>query len=122
MNTVVDTTEQSIQYWGEQQDALGYETVWSMWEFTDIDQNVLKPGVRRICYKFYSQDATVEELMNDTAEMIEVSAFAASGRVRDLWAAAESCFQQAKAQGDWHCYIEDLELCDNGSWELTMGS
>ena len=121
MNTVVDTATQSIQYWGEQQDALGYETVWSMWEFTDIDQNVFKPGVRRIVYKFIRENATTEEIMNDTA-WVEVSAFAASGKVRDLWAAAESCFKQAKAQGDWHKFIEDIELGEDGSWELTMGS
>ena len=121
MNTVADTTTQSIQYWGEQQDALGYETVWSMWEFTDIDQNVFKPGVRRIVYKFIRENATTEEIMNDTA-WVEVSAFAASGKVRDLWAAAESCFQQAKTQGDWHKFIEDIELGEDGSWELAMGS
>lgn len=113
---------EKIRYWGEQQDALGYETVWSMWEWTDIDQNILKPGVKRVCYTFFAQDATVEELMNDTAERIEVSAFAADGSVRELWRAAESCYQQAKAQGDWHKFIEDLELREDGSWELTMGS
>lgn len=121
MTLATDTTTQSIQYWGEQQDALGFETVWSMWEFTSIDDNIFKPGLKRITYTFIRGDATMEEIQNDTA-WVEVSAFAASGSVRDLWAAAESCYQQAKAQGDWHRYIEDLELAEDGSWELTMGS
>ena len=117
-NNVID----QIQYWDKQAEDLGFETVWSIWEFTDIDQNVLKPGLKRVCYTFFAQDATVEELMNDTAERIEVSAFAADGSVRELWRAAESCYQQAKQQGDWHKFIEDLELREDGSWELTMGS
>lgn len=123
MSVAVDTTMQSIQYWGEQQDALGYETVWSMWEFANVDQNVLKEGKSyRVCYQFYDQDSTVEELMNGTAKIIEVSATAVNGSVRELWRAAESCYQQAKAQGDWHKYIEDIELGDDGSFVLTMGS
>ena len=123
MSVAVDTTMQSIQYWGEQQDALGYETVWSMWEFANVDQNVLKEDKSyRVCYQFYDQDSTVEELMNNTAKIIEVSAIAVNGSVRELWRAAESCYQQAKAQGDWHKYIEDIELGDDGSFVLTMGS
>ena len=117
-----DQVMEKIRYWGDQQDALGYETVWSMWEWADIDQNIFRDSVKRVCYQFYGKNVTVKELMDGTAEMIEVSAFAASGSVRDLWAAAESCYQQAKQQGDWHRFIEDIELRDDGSFELTMGS
>ena len=117
-----DQVMEKIRYWGDQQDALGYETVWSMWEWADIDQNIFRDGAKRICYTFYAQDATVEQLMSDTAQRIEVSATAASGSVRDLWAAAESCYQQAKLSGDWHRFIEDIEIRDDGSFELTMGS
>lgn len=117
-----DQIMDKIRYWDEQREAMGFETVWSMWEFADIEQNILRDGVKRICYTFYAQDATVEQLMNGTAQRIEVSTYAASGSVRDLWAAAESCYQQAKALGDWHKFIEDLELREDGSWELTMGS
>ena len=117
-----DQVMEKIRYWGDQRDALGYETVWSMWEWTDIDQNIFRDSVKRVCYQFYGKNVTVKELMDGTAEMIEVSAFAASGSVRDLWAAAESCYQQAKQQGDWHRFIEDIELRDDGYFELTMGS
>ena len=111
-----------MNYFYGVKEALGYDTVWSMYEFDNVDQNILKEGAKRVCYTFYAAGATVEELLNDTAEMIEVSALAVNGTVRELWRAAESCFQQAKAQGDWHCYIEDLEVREDGSFELVMGS
>jgi hypothetical protein len=117
-----DQVMEKIQYWDAQREELGFETVWSMWEWSDIDQNILTPGVRRVCYQFYGKDVTVEQLMSGTAGMTEVSAFAASGSVRDLWTAAESCYQQAKLQGDWHYFIEDIVMRDDGSFELTMGS
>lgn len=120
MNTVVDTTAQSIQYWGEQQDALGYETVWSIWECSDVDMQLLKDKSYRVYYQFIREGATTEEIMNDEA-WVEVSAFTTGGTVRDLWAAAESCFKQAKAQGDWHQFIENFTLTDAG-FELCMGS
>jgi hypothetical protein len=116
------TTEESIQYWGEQQDELGFETVWSIWEARDISQSLCKNRPYRVYYRFYAKDTTVEQLMNDTAQEIEVSSLAVNGTVRELWRAAESCFQQAKAQGDWHKFIEDFQIDDNGEFELTMGS
>jgi hypothetical protein len=60
--------------------------------------------------------------MNGTAKWITVSAVAASGSVRALWRAAESCYQQAKALGDWHLFVEDFTMVDNGSFKLCMGS
>lgn len=116
------TSEESIQYWGEQQDELGFETVWSIWEARDISQSLCKNRPYRVYYRFYAKDATVEQLMNDTAELVEVSALAVNGTVRELWRAAESCFQQAKAQGDWHKFIEDFQIDENGEFELGMGS
>ena len=111
-----------MNYFYGVKDTLGYDTVWSMYEFDNIDQNILKEGTKRICYTFYAADATVEELMNDTAEMIEVSAIAVNGTVRELWRAAEACYQQAKVKGDWHYFIEDFEVQEDGSLELVMGS
>lgn len=120
MSVAVDTTMQSIQYWDAQQQAQGFETVWSIWECNSIDTQMFKNKSYRVYYRFIRADATSEEIMNDTA-WVEVSAFTAGGSVRDLWAAAESCFQQAKQQGDWHKFIEDFELTDEG-FELIMGS
>lgn len=121
MTVVERTTDESIQYWGNQQDALGFETVWSIWECSDVDMQLLKNKSYRVFYRFIADDATYEQIMNGTAEEIEVSAFTAGGTVRDFWAAAESCFQQAKQQGDWHKFIENFDATDEG-FELSMGS
>jgi hypothetical protein len=118
LNTELDT----VRYWDEQREALGFETVWCLDEAKDINTKFLRDRVRRVCYQFYAQNATVEQLLNGTAEMIEVSAFAVDGSVRALWTAAESCYQQAKQHGDWHKFIEDIEARDDGSFELIMGS
>ena len=120
MTVAVDTTMQTIQYWGGEQDKLGYDTVWSMWEASDVNQQLLENKSYRVYYQFIREGATTEEIMNDEA-WVEVSAFTAGGKVKDFWAAAESCFQQAKAQGDWHKFIEGFEVTENG-YEMIMGS
>lgn len=114
------TTDENIQYWGDAQDALGYETVWSIWECSDIEQQLLTNKSYRVFYRFIRDDATMEEIYNDEA-WVEVSAFTAGGKVSDLWAAAESCFQQAKQQGDWHKFVENFDMTEDG-FELVMGS
>ena len=111
-----------MNYFAGAQNALNYDTVWSIDEVDNVDVELLTNKARRVFYRFYAKDATSEELMNGTAEMIEVSSVAVNGTVRELWRAAESCYQQAKAQGDWHYFIEDFEMQDDGSLEIWMGS
>lgn len=120
MCEAVESTIRPVQYWSEQQDTLNFETVWSMWECENIDTQMFENKSYRVYYRFISADATTEEIMNDEA-WVEVSAFTAGGTVRDFWRAAESCYQQAKQQGDWHRFIEEFEATENG-FELTMGS
>jgi hypothetical protein len=111
-----------VKYWSGCQDELGFETVWSIWEAQSVDTKIFTDKPRNVNYSFISQDATIEELMNGTAKWITVSAVAESGSVRALWRAAESCYQQAKAQGDWHTFVEDFHMEDDGSLTLCMGS
>ena len=48
---------------------------------------------------------------------------AKDGTIGGLWAAAESCFKQAQlALEDWHIYIEDFTVLDDGNLELVTGS
>lgn len=82
---------------------------------------LFKNKSHRVFYRFLASDATVDQIMSGTAQEIEVSAFTAGGSVRDLWAAAETCYQQAKQQGDWHKFIENFEATDEG-FEMVMGS
>ena len=64
--------------------------------------------------------------MSNSGHAVEWETFTAvaeNGTVGALWKAAESCFQQAKlAVGDWHIYIEDFQVQDDGSLELVTGS
>lgn len=120
MTVAVDNTMETIQYWDAQQQEQGFETVWSIWEAENINTQLFNNKSHRVFYRFIRGDATVEEIQNDTA-WVEVSAFTAGGTVLDFWRAAESCYQQAKQQGDWHRFIEDFEATDAG-FELVTGS
>lgn len=111
-----------MNYFAGVQNALNYDTVWSIDEVDHVDAQMLSDKPRRVFYRFYAEDATLEELRDDTAEMIEVSSMAVNGTVRELWRAAEACYQQAKQQGDWHKFIEDFEMQEDGSLEIWMGS
>lgn len=114
--------ENQMNYFAGIQHAMNYETTWSIYEANHIDMQVLSDGARRVFYRFLDDNATTEEILNGTAQEIEVSSLAVNGTVRELWRAAESCFQQAKAQGDWHRFIENFEMQEDGSLELVMGS
>jgi len=120
MTVAVDTEMQAIQYWDAQQQELGFETVWSIWEADSVNTQLFKNKSHRVFYRFIRGDATMEEIQNDTA-WVEVSAFTAGGTVLDFWRAAESCYQQAKQQGDWHYFIENFEATETG-FELVTGS
>ena len=111
-----------MNYFAITRAAEDYATEWSIYEVDNVDDKMLSDKVRRVFYRFYAKDATMEQLMNDTAQIIEVSSFANDGSVRELWRAAESCYQQAKALGDFHYFIEDFEMHDDGSLEMAMGS
>ena len=54
---------------------------------------------------------------------VTYKATAKDGTLGALWAAAEDCFQQAKENnGDWHYFVEDFDLQDDGSLSLVTGS
>lgn len=111
-----------MHYFAGAREALDCDTVWSIYEVDHIDSVMLSDKVRRVFYRFYAKDVTSEELMNGTAEEIEVSSTAVNGTVRELWRAAESCYKQAKVQGDWHYFVEDFQMQEDGSLEIWMGS
>jgi hypothetical protein len=59
----------------------------------------------------------------DDVTWITFTAVAANGTMGELWKAAETCYQQAKlAVGDWHTFIEDFNMEDDGSFTLVTGS
>ena len=59
----------------------------------------------------------------DDVTWITFTAVAENGTLGAMWKAAESCFQQAKlAIGDWHYFVEDFEMQDDGTLNLVTGS
>jgi hypothetical protein len=59
----------------------------------------------------------------DDVTWMTFTAVAMNGTVGELWKAAENCFQQAKAAlDDWHYFVEDFDVQEDGTLELVTGS
>ena len=98
----------------------GYETVWSIETgIVPLDHKIFTNKPRVVKYKVIKEmGATFDDVTYET-----FTCMAQNGTVGALWTAAESCFKQAKlALGDWHYFIEDFEVQDDGSLQLVTGS
>ena len=116
----VDAFELEMEHFDELKAELGYETVWSMDSgIMNLDQNILTDKARVVTYKCIKEmGATMDDVT-----WITFTAVAENGTVGALWKAAESCYQQAKlAIGDWHYFVENFELQEDGSLSLVTGS
>ena len=116
----VDAFELESEHYNDLKWQQGYETSWSMDNgIMDLDQAIFTDKPRIVSYKVISH-------MGDSLADVEWQTFtcmAKDGTVGGLWAAAESCFKQAKlALGDWHYFIEDFTVLDDGNLELVTGS
>lgn len=107
-------------------DELGMSTVWSITDGGALakDAAIFRPGLRLVRYQFVRNDATSEEIYADLEDggnrsMAEVTSFAVSGTVQDLWRAAESCIRQS---GTHHIFIEEFEMQEDGTLVLVTGS
>ena len=115
----VDSYELEIEHFNDLKAQLGYETVWSIEGIMPLDKAIFTDKPRVVKYKCIKEmgptfDDTIWETFTAVAE---------NGTVGALWKAAESCFQQAKlALGDWHYFIEDFEVQEDGSLQLITGS
>ena len=115
----VDSYELEIEHFNDLKAQLGYETVWSIEGIMPLDKAIFTDEPRVVKYKCIKEmgptfDDTIWETFTAVAE---------NGTVGALWKAAESCYQQAKlAVGDWHYFIENFDVQEDGSLELTTGS
>jgi len=115
----VDSYELEIEHFNDLKAQLGYETVWSIEGIMPLDKAIFTDKPRVVKYKCIKEmgptfDDTIWETFTAVAE---------NGTVGALWKAAESCYQQAKlAVGDWHYFIENFDVQEDGSLELTTGS
>ena len=116
----VDAFELEMEHFDDLKKELGYETVWSMDSgILNLDQKILTDKARVVTYK------CIKNMSNSGhgVEWITFTAVAEDGSVGALWKAAESCYQQAKlAIGDWHYFVENFEVQEDGSLSLVTGS
>ncbi len=98
----------------------GYKTVWSMSDTAlPLDFAIFSEKQRIVSYK------CIKNISNSGhgVEWQTFTAIAENGTIGALWKAAEQCFLQAEiALDDWHIYIEDFEVQEDGSLELVTGS
>ena len=119
MYTDVDNFELEYEHYTDLKNTLGYDTVWSIEGVMPLEYSLFTDKPRVVKYKCIKEmGKTFDDVTFET-----FTAVAENGTVGALWKAAESCFQQAKLSvGDWHQYIEDFQIQDDGSLELVTGS
>ena len=115
----VDAFELEYEHYSELKEELGYETVWSMDSgIMNLDQAIFTDKARVVTYKCIKEIKSMDDVT-----YITFTAVAENGTVGALWKAAESCYQQAKlAIGDWHYFVENFEVEEDGSLSLVTGS
>ena len=115
----VDAFELEYEHYSELKAELGYETVWSVDSgIMNLDQKIFSDKARVVTYKCIKEIKSIDDVT-----WITFTAVAENGTVGALWKAAESCFQQAKlAIGDWHYFVENFEVEEDGSLSLVTGS
>ena len=116
----VDAFELEMEHFDDLKAELGYATTWSMDSgIMNLDQAIFTDKARVVTYKCIKEmGATMDDVT-----WITFTAVAMNGTVGELWKAAENCFQQAKAAlDDWHYFVEDFDVQEDGTLELVTGS
>ena len=115
----VDAFELEYEHYSELKAELGYDTVWSVDSgIMNLDQKIFSDKARVVTYKCIKEIKSMDDVT-----WITFTAVAENGTIGALWKAAESCYQQAKlAIGDWHYFVENFELQEDGSLSLVTGS
>jgi len=98
---------------------LGYETVFDLdTGVKPLDYAIFTDKPRLVTYKVIKEMGAWDDVT-----WMTFTAIADNGTIGALWKAAESCYQQAKlAVGDWHYFVENFEMNDQGHLELVTGS
>jgi len=110
---------ESVDHYNAMKAELGMVSQWDIHVgngLHDKDDLLLKGDKQ---YKVtYTYIAEMGDTMDDV-QWAEVSMFAPSGSIKDLWFAADSCIRQS---GTHHSYIEDFDVQEDGSLALVTGS
>ena len=114
---------QNITYWAEKQSELGYVSRWSIGDHLKMEDVVSGDTNHLVTYTVYAKNATIEQLLSQTAPEVTFRAIAKDGSVAELYRAAEQVIKEAVAvEGDWHIYIEGFTRSSDGSLSLVTGS
>ena len=110
---------ESVDHYNAMKAELGMVSQWDIHVgngLHDKDDLLLKGDKQ---YKVtYTYIAEMGDTMDDVT-WAEVSMFAPSGSIKDLWFAADSCIRQS---GTHHSYIEDFDVQEDGTLALVTGS
>ena len=110
---------ESVDHYAKMKEDLGMVSTWDIHVGNgclDKDDLLLKGDKQyKVTYTYIAEMGDTE----DDTQWAEVSMFAPSGSVKDLWFAADSCIRQS---GTHHSYIEDFEVKWNGCLALVTGS
>ena len=97
------------------QDAFGFDTVWS----------VKMPDGWGLDTVVVGDSGTKLKCVNDNVSFAggKVSVTAKNGTVREIWKAADRAFKKAREKhGDWHYFLENVELDAEGVVHFWYGS
>ena len=116
----IDNEYPEIAFYDKLKHELGYDTVWSLsGGCLPLDKEIFTDKPRKVTYKIIDRMGD----SFDDVDWVTFSSIAKDGTLGALWAAAEDCFQQAKENnGDWHYFVEDFDMQDDGTLELVTGS
>lgn len=108
---------ETMDYFSVLKNDLGMDSVWDLpgATITSVDTMIFEDKQYKVKYKFIeSMGATMDDV-----KWAEVTMFAPSGSIKDLWFAANSCIKQS---GTHHIYIEGFDINEDGTLSLITGS
>ena len=119
----LDNFEKEMMHFDKLKLEQGFETVWSMesWgHLPGLDFKIFNDKPRQVFYK------VIDEMgpdLDSPHTYVTYKATAKDGTLGALWAAADDVYKQAvEGSGDWHYFIEDLVMQEDGTIELHTGS
>ena len=108
---------ETMDYFSVLKNDLGMDSVWDLPNatITSVDTMIFEDKQYKVKYKFIeSMGSTMDDV-----KWAEVTMFAPSGSIKDLWFAANSCIKQS---GTHHIYIEGFDINEDGTLSLITGS
>ena len=116
----------AMEHFDDMRSDLGMQSIWDIRDGGSMsaDQALLRNREYKVVYEYVRADATIEDLNADLKDggkrsSAQVSSFAIDGKIKSLWAAADSCIKQS---GTHHMFIENFEVQDDGTLLLETGS